>query len=157
MALRPFQPRDLDRLVELTVETFGPFYEESFRPVVGDTVFAHQHGGWRVDYTELVPSLHDPDNNKYVAVAEIQSHIVGYIAWNVDAQRRHGAIELLAVAPAHRGRRLGTALCEHAFADMTARNVEIGTGGDPFHAPARALYESLSCTLFPTAVFFKQL
>ncbi len=111
-----------------------------------------------------MPTLHDPDKDKYVAVAEIQGHLVGYVAWcvawNIDAQRRHGMIELLAVAPAHRGRRLGTMLCEHAFADMTARNVEvveIGTGGDPFHAPARALYKSLGCTLIPTAVYFKQL
>lgn len=33
----------------------------------------------------------------------------------------------------------------------------VGTGGDPFHTPARALYSSLGCTELPVAVFFKQL
>lgn len=144
--MRPFQPDDIGRLVELTVETFEPFYEQSFRRAVGDAVFAHHHGAWRADYAELVPGLHDPENDKYVAVVEVQSHVVGYVAWNVDDRRRHGAIEMLVVASTHRGRELGTTLCEHAFADMRARGVEvveIGTGGDAFHAPARALYESL--------------
>jgi hypothetical protein len=30
--------------------------------------------------------------------------------------------------------------------------VEVGTGGDDFHAPARALYESLRFHLVPVAV-----
>ncbi|MFJ8933404.1 GNAT family N-acetyltransferase [Streptomyces sp. NPDC102364] len=38
-----------------------------------------------------------------------------------------------------------------------AEIVEIGTGGDPFHAPARALYEQLGCTQSPVAVYFRQL
>ena len=33
----------------------------------------------------------------------------------------------------------------------------VGTGGDAFHTPARALYSSLGCTELPVAVFFKQL
>ncbi|MFJ9088495.1 hypothetical protein ACIRL3_39410 [Streptomyces sp. NPDC102384] len=56
--------------------------------------------------------------------------------------------------------RRGTALCEHAFEQMRLRGaeiVEIGTGGDPFHAPARALYEQLGCTQNPVAVYFRQL
>jgi alpha-glucuronidase len=49
----------------------------------------------------------------------------------------------------------------HAFADMTERDVEvvtIGTGGtDSFHAPARALYESLGCMPVHVAVYFRHL
>ena len=43
---------------------------------------------------------------------------------------------------------------------MRAENadyVEIGTGGDTFHAPARAFYESLGCTQLPLAVYFREL
>ncbi|MDX3132208.1 hypothetical protein PV367_20965, partial [Streptomyces europaeiscabiei] len=52
------------------------------------------------------------------------------------------------------------ALCEHAFADLRGRGtrlVEIGTGGDAFHAPARALYESLGRVPFPAAHHYRQL
>lgn len=160
MNIRPYAPHDLARLIDLTIETFGPFYEGSFRPVVGETVFHHQHGNWRDDYRSQVSNLHEPNNNKYVAVAEKDDSIVGYVAWNFDLDRKHGEIDILAVSAAYRGDRTGTELCELAFTDMKDRGVEvvaIGTGGDPFHAPARALYESLGCTHFPGAYFFKQL
>ncbi len=65
------------------------------------------------------------------------------------------------MAATHRRGHIGTALCEHAFARMTEDDVEvvtIGTGGtDSFHAPARALYESLGCVPVHVAAYFKEL
>jgi ribosomal protein S18 acetylase RimI-like enzyme len=160
--IRPYHSRDLDALTELTIATFGPFLEHHFRPLVGETIFAHQHGRWADDYRAQVPALHDPAAGKHVAVAETSGGAVaGYVAWTVDPARRHGDIVMLAVAPAHRREHLGTALCEYAFDDMTnhgAEVVTIGTGGtDSFHAPARALYESLGCVPVHVAVYFRQL
>ncbi len=158
--LRSFVQHDLSRLLDLTIETFGPFYEDHFRPVVGETVFAHQHGNWRDDYRKQISSLHDPTSHKYVVVAELDASIVGYVAWSVDLERRRGEIEIVAVSAEHRGRRIGTTLCEHAIADMRqrgARMLAVGTGGDPFHAPARAMYARLGCTHYPVAVYFKEL
>ncbi|WP_117208121.1 GNAT family N-acetyltransferase [Allorhizocola rhizosphaerae] len=160
MFIRSFVQPDLPRLVELTIETFGPFYEQSFRRIVGEAVFANQHGNWRDDYRTQVPQLHDPSQHRQVAVAQVDEIIVGYVAWSVDPARKNATIVMLATSADHRRHGLGTALCEHAFAHMRslgAEVVEIGTGGDPFHAPARALYESLGCTLFPVAHYFRQL
>lgn len=160
MRIRPFIQHDLGRLIELTIETFGPFYEDHFRPLVGEVVFANQHGSWRDDYRRQVPGLHDPDQHKYVAVAETGDAIAGYVAWSVDPARRNGTVTILAVAAEHRRHHVGSALCEHAFAAMRSRGaevVEIGTGGDPFHAPARALYERLGCTPLPVAVYYRRL
>ena len=160
MHIRSYDERDLAGLIELTLDTFGPFYEQHFRPLVGERVFAHQHGSWRADYRAQVPTLHDPSAHKYVAVAEDEDALLGYVAWHIDMTRRHGEVDLLAVAQQQRRGGVGTALCEHTFADMRDREVEvvtIGTGGDAFHAPAYALYASLGCTALPTTVFFKQL
>lgn len=160
MHIRSYDERDLAGLIELTLDTFGPFYEQYFRPLVGERVFAHQHGSWREDYRAQVPTLHDPPAHKYVAVAEDEGTLVGYVAWHIDMTRRHGEVEILAVAQQQRRCGVGKALCEHAFTDMSERGVEvvtIGTGGDAFHAPAHALYSSLGCTALPTTVFFKQL
>ncbi|PZG21751.1 GNAT family N-acetyltransferase [Nonomuraea aridisoli] len=160
MHIRPFVPDDLARLTELTIETFRPFYEDYFRPLVGAVVFANQHGDWRGDYGRQVAELHDPHRHRYVAVAEIADTIAGYVAWSVDPDRHSGVVTLLAVSDRHRRHHVGTALCEHSFADMRARGaevVEIGTGGDPFHAPARALYESLGCTPLPVTVYYRRL
>jgi ribosomal protein S18 acetylase RimI-like enzyme len=133
MDIRPYDPGDLERLIDLTIETFRPFYEESFRRVVGDAVFAHQHGAWRDDYRRQLPTLFDPDEHKYIAVVEDQSAVVAYVAWNIDASKRHGEIDILAVAATRRRCGLGARLLEHAFAHMKDREVEvvtIGTGGD---------------------------
>jgi ribosomal protein S18 acetylase RimI-like enzyme len=160
--IRPYHSRDLNALIDLTIETFGPFYENHFRPLAGEAIFQHQHGRWADDYRALVPALHDPAAGKHVAVAETSDDaIAGYVAWQVDPARRHGDVVILAVAAAHRRGHIGTALCEHAFALMTEDDVEvvtIGTGGtDSFHAPARALYEGLGCVPVHVAVYFKQL
>ena len=162
MNIRSYRPRDLNVLTELTIQTFGPFYEDHFRPKIGEAIFRHQHGRWVDDYRAQVPALHDPAAGKHVAVAHSDDGAVaGYVAWTVDPVRRHGQAVIIAVAAAHRRDHIGTALCEHAFEDMTRREVEvvtIGTGGtDSFHAPARALYESLGCVPWHVAYYFKQL
>lgn len=160
MLIRAFTQHDLIPLTDLTIETFRPFYEDSFRPLVGEAVFANQHGDWRDDYRRQVAGLHAPERHMYVAVAEHDGDLAGYVAWSVDPVRRNASVTLLAVRAGHRGHHVGTALCEHAFAEMRALGaevVEIGTGGDPFHAPARALYERLGCTRLPVAVYYRQL
>jgi ribosomal protein S18 acetylase RimI-like enzyme len=160
MLIRTFESRDLARLTELTIETFGPFYQDSFRPLVGDVISTRQHGQWREDYHALLATLHDPAHDKHVAVADIGGMIAGYVGWEIDLAREHGRIEILAVDAHHRRGHLGTDLCERAFEHMRAHGavyVEIGTGGDAFHAPARALYESLGCIKLPVAVYFREL
>ncbi|MEU6133177.1 GNAT family N-acetyltransferase [Saccharopolyspora sp. NPDC047091] len=160
MLIREFVADDLSTLIDLTIRTFRPFYEDVFRPLVGEVVFTHQHGAWREDYHDQVAALHAPERNAHVAVAVGEDGITGYVAWSVEPPRRNGTITLLAVDDQHRARGVGAALCEHAFAEMRARGaevVEIGTGGDAFHAPARALYERLGCTPLPVVAYYRRL
>ncbi|MEU0298343.1 GNAT family N-acetyltransferase [Streptomyces sp. NPDC006175] len=160
MLIRAFTPQDLAPLTELTIDTFRPFYEDSFRPLMGEAVFAVQHGNWRDDYRKQVAELHAPERHTYVAVAESDGVIAGYVAWSVAPVPKKGEITILAVSAQHRRHHVGRALCEYAFAEMRtlgAGVVEIGTGGDQFHAPARALYEALGCTPLPLTVYFRQL
>jgi ribosomal protein S18 acetylase RimI-like enzyme len=158
--IRSYVQADLDQLIELTIETFRPFFEDSFRPLVGETIFAIQHGNWRDDYRKEVPELHNPGAHKYIAVAEENGVLAGFVAWSVDPTRPKGEISHVGVAPEHRRENLARTLCEHAFEAMRregATMVEIGTGGDSFHAPARALYEALGCTKLPAAIYFREL
>jgi ribosomal protein S18 acetylase RimI-like enzyme len=161
MQIRPFQPGDLAVLVELTIEVFGPFYEQSFRAMVPPDVYEHMHGQWADDYRESVPHLHGPEHDKHVAVAESEDgEIVGYIGWQIDRQGRHAEIKNLAVQESARRDGLGRALCEHALSAMHGQEIEVislGTGGDWFHAPARSLYESLGFHLVPVAVYMRSL
>jgi ribosomal protein S18 acetylase RimI-like enzyme len=147
MQIRLCNESDLPRVTDLVIEVFGPFYEQSFRSMVPPDVFEHQHGSWADDYRDLVPTLLDPAAQKYLAVAgSAGGEFDGCVAWEVNTPRRHGHIRLVGVREPAREQGVGRALCEYALSDLRARGVEVvevGTGGDGFHAPARALYESL--------------
>lgn len=160
MHLRTYYESDFDRLLSLTINVFGPFYEGSFRSIVGDTVFVHQHGNWREDYREQLTGLHDPIRGKHVVVVEVDDHVVGFAAWTVNRTKRHGDVEFVAVDDEYRRHGVASALCHHVFDAMRQDEVEvvtIGTGGDAFHTPARAFYERLDMTPLPVVVYFKEL
>jgi len=161
MHIRPFQPSDLPALVDLTIEVFGPFYEQSFRTMVPPDVYEHQHGKWADDYRTSVPELHHPEQGKHVAVAESTDGRLGaYVGWHIDLEGRHGQIDPLAVRETHRRSGLGRALCEHAMSAMRQHPLEVvslGTGGDWFHAPARALYESMGFYPVPVVYYLRAL
>ena len=160
MDIRPADPADLPGLLDLTIAVFGPFYENSFRPTVGDAVFANRHEDWKGDYRRHLAGLHTPGDGRFAAVALVDAEVVGYVGWVVRQAEEHGEIDILAVGPRHRGRGIGRALAEHAVADMGDAGVavvSVGTGGDGFHAPARALYERLGFTPFPTVSYTKAL
>jgi ribosomal protein S18 acetylase RimI-like enzyme len=149
---------DIPRLVEIAIETFGPFYEDYVRPQLGEKVFHHQHGNWREDYQDDIPTHHRPQEGRNIALAELDDAIAGFIAWKIGEKPGHGEIYLLAVVPDQRRSHIGRQLCLHAFGSMKSAGVEvveIGTGGDAFHAPARALYESLGFAKIPVVAYLK--
>jgi ribosomal protein S18 acetylase RimI-like enzyme len=151
---------NIPRLVAIAIETFGPFYEGYVHPLLGDAVFQHQHGNWRGDYRSDVPTLHFPEEGRTMAMAEVDGVIAGFVAWKIGVKEGHGEIYLLAVSPNYRRSNVGRTLCLHAMHEMKSKAVdvvEIGTGGDAFHAPARALYESLGFTMIPVAAYLKKI
>ncbi|HUZ42272.1 MAG TPA: GNAT family N-acetyltransferase [Acidimicrobiales bacterium] len=151
---------DIPKLIAIAIETFEPFYEGYVHPLLGDAVFQHQHGNWRKDYESNIPTLHFPEEGRIMALAEVEGLIVGFIAWKTGAKEGHGEIYLLAVAPNHRRTNVGRTLCLHVMQEMKSKDVvvvEIGTGGDAFHAPARALYESLGFAMIPVAAYLKKI
>lgn len=159
MRIRPFVDSDLETLIDLTIQTFRPFYEDYMQTLLGDEVFAHQHGQWEQDYREEVPGLHDPAAGKHVAVAEIDQTIAGFVGWQPSERPKSGEVYILAVSSSHRREAVGRRLCQHAIQEMKATGVEvvgIGTGEDAFHASARALYESLGFTKIPMAGYLKR-
>jgi ribosomal protein S18 acetylase RimI-like enzyme len=159
MRIRNFQDTDLPQLIDLTIDTFRPLFERHLPEAIGPEVLAHDHGDWENDYRREVPTLHDPEHDRFVVLAEEEGRILGYVGWNI-APSASGRLEMVAVHPGARRRGVGHALCREALDRLRDRGVSvvhIGTGGDAFHAPARRLYESLGFSGFPVVDYSKAL
>ena len=67
---------------------------------------------------------------------------------------------MIAVDPSHQREGVGQSLTTHAidwFRGQSITLVYVETGGDPGHAPARAMYEKAGFRLLPVARYFKVL
>ncbi|WP_369405767.1 GNAT family N-acetyltransferase [Streptacidiphilus anmyonensis] len=83
-------------------------------------MFTRQHGQWREHYRNLLATLHAPERNKHVAVADLDEVIAGYTGWEIDPAREKATGSILAVDAHHRRDHLGAELGEHAFSHMRA-------------------------------------
>jgi ribosomal protein S18 acetylase RimI-like enzyme len=149
--IRDCTPSDIPALIDLTIETFRPLFVGplvELRPEVTE----HDHGRWEDDYRAEVPSLLAPEEGRFITLAEEDRKPLGYVGWNITNQTS-GRLEMVAVHPDARRRGVARALCLSVIDRLKDRDVvvvHIGTGGDAFHAPARALYESLGFIPYPT-------
>lgn len=160
MLVRPFTASDLPLLIDLTIETFRPFYEGYVRELLGEEVFQHQHGEWERDYRLELPTLHDPPVGRFLAVGEIEGTVAGFVSWRTGERPHHGQVYLLAVSSLFRNQGLGHGLCAYAFGQMKEAGIDfvgIATGDDDFHAAARALYEDLGFTKIPVAAYLAKI
>ena len=114
MRIRGFHDADLPQLIDLTIETFRPLFERHLPEAISPEVLAHDHGDWENDYRHEVPTLHDPEHDRFVILAEEEGRILGYVGWNI-APDGSGRLEMVAVHPAAQRRGIGNALCRDAL------------------------------------------
>lgn len=156
--IRRFQPRDADALVRSSLRAWEPVFA-SLERVLGSRLFHRLHPDWRAEQQKAVQEVCD-DEGTSVWVAEAGEDVAGFVALRFDQESRVGEIYMVAVDPEHQRHGLGTTLTNHALdqftdAGMTVAMVE--TGGDPGHAPARALYEQAGFEMLPIARSFQPL
>ena len=128
---------------------------ESLRSVLGDAIFARLHDpDWRAVQAEAVRSSCTSEDLD-VFVAAVDGRPVGFAAVALNAfHERMGVVDIIAVDPAYQRLGIATQLMDHAVEHMRAAVV---TGGDPGHAPARALYEERGFTALPGVRYLKLL
>lgn len=151
MNIRDCHPADVPALIDLTIEAFRPLFENHLPEQLSGAVFTHDHGDWEGDYRTVVPTFFDPDNDRFITLAQGDGRILGYVGWNITGGDS-GRLEMVAVSPSAQRRGIGTALCREVLDRLRGRGVavvHVGTGGDLFHAPARRLYEALGFTGYP--------
>lgn len=158
--IRPFEESDLDTVVELSLRAWEPVFE-SMRAVLGDPIFARLHDpDWRTVQADAVRSSCTSEAQE-VLVAVVDGRPVGFATVMLNAfHERMGVVDMIAVDPEYQRRGLATRLMDHAIEHMRACGMDIaavGTGGDPGHAPARALYEARGFTALPGVRYLKLL
>src|SRR3954447_23078626 len=124
MHIRDYQPSDLTALIDLTIDTFQPLFEQHLPGLVAPAVLAHDHGDWRADYREEVPSLHDPERDRFITLAEEDGRILGYVGWSVT-NGDSGRLEMVAVHPEARRHGVGSTLCGAVLELLRGRGVAV--------------------------------
>jgi ribosomal protein S18 acetylase RimI-like enzyme len=94
-------------------------------------------------------------------VAEKDGRVVGFITFYQSHRAGIGEIGNNAVHPDFQGRGIGPRLYRHVFRELRragVRFVEVGTGGDTFHARARKAYEKVGFAMpYPGVTYYREL
>lgn len=140
--IRRYRKADEARVAAICVAAFEPVHA-GFADALGPELFARHYAGWREQYAATIAGIDPEDARLHVFVIEEDERVVGFAFSSVDAERRTAEFGLNAVDPAFQGKGVGRELYAFVLADMKARgaeSVEVGTGNDAAHAPARAAY-----------------
>lgn len=158
--VRELAEEDVEAVVELAVRIWEPVFA-SVNGAVGPELALLLHGeDWRehqaADTRRIVTGT-GAGSRAWVAVDEARG-VVGFSAAAVvDPDRAIGEVRIVGVAPEVQRSGLGAELTRTAsdwLRSAGMRVAYVSTGGDSGHAPARALYERLGYTLFPSAQYF---
>ena len=142
LTLRPFVDGDLPALHRIRAAAFAPVFR-GFREAVGAEIAAVALADAEAVQARHLDEL-SASADQHLLVVERAGEIVGFVAFSVDAAKRTAELGLNAVAPEHAGRGVGSWMYREVLDRMRAlgaATVEVGTGGDAAHAPARRAYE----------------
>ena len=156
--VREAQEADLEALQNLVELAFVPVFE-SFLNIMGKAIFDALYPDWRALQRKLVVDFYHDDGAE-VWVGEFDKRPVGLVVLRANQETKHSEVEFLAVHPDTQNMGVGAELNDFALRRLTELGmvlVEVGTGGDVSHAPARRSYEKAGYTAVPLVRYFKVL
>ena len=157
--IRLVRDTDIEHLVELSLLAWEPVFG-SFRQVLGPAIYSMIWPEWRKSQREGVEKVCRDSETNTVWVAEVDGRAVGFVAYELKMEARVAEVMLLAVHPEYQNHGIGTELNIFAPEKMKESGIkmaEVGTGGDPAHAPARRSYEKAGYTALPLVRYYKDL
>lgn len=155
--IRPFQSRDTEGVIRLSLRACAPVFP-AIEAAMDHDVYIAMHPDWRVTQRDAVAAT-CADESMQVWVAVEDGISAGFVAVKLHPDAL-GEIYMLAVDPDYQRQGIAAALTEVALAWMKQQGVSVAmvqTGGDPGHAPARAAYEKFGFRALPSAQYFKKL
>ena len=167
MIIRALRADDIDAVVEFSVRAWRPVFE-SFMRIIGPAIFPRLYPHWQTVQAEAVrEACRNEAHRTWIAEAteatEEAGHadrVVGFVVVAVHDDPHRGEIYMIAVDPDYQNRGVGLGLVNFAvdrIAELGLPLAEIGTGGDPGHAPARHVYEKAGFIAVPLVRYYKAL
>lgn len=158
--IRPLTGADVEAVVAFSLDAWAPVFD-SFATIMGSRVFGLVHPDWRSAQARAVAEVCRSDGID-VWVADVEQQPVGFVAvrWTEEGSAPIGEVEMIAVDPRHQRAGVGSVLLDRAVTEASARGLPlavVATGGDPGHAPARALYERHGFTGLPLVRYYRAL
>ena len=155
--IRPLTPEDLEAVVDLSLSAWEPVFA-SFENILGTAIFDLLYRPhWREAQAAEVRKNCLADGAESFVLTAADDVAVGFIVLEQDKDESLGVVEMIAVHPEHQRQGYARALMEFAIQrlrDQGLALINVGTGGDPGHAPARALYEAVGFTGVPLAAYY---
>jgi ribosomal protein S18 acetylase RimI-like enzyme len=144
VTIRSVRPEDVPTICDIAVAAWRPIHD-CYREQLGEELYALWLTGWEERKASEVRA-HAEAHPEWTLVAELPEGVVGFVTFRIGSDRasRLGHIGNNAVAPGHQGRSIGRMLYERAMEWMRKQGVEwveLVTGLDDGHAPARRAYE----------------
>lgn len=160
LILRELRDEDVAELQEIAVAAWEPVFA-SFHRLVGPEIFAIVYTGWRDEIREQIGAECRGERGAKMVVAEVAGRPVGFAGYYLNPKTRIGEISNNAVHPGYQNRGIATRMYECVLGQMRAagmRVAQVGTGGDPSHAPARRAYQKVGFERgIPSVTYFMDL
>jgi ribosomal protein S18 acetylase RimI-like enzyme len=157
IVIRPLTGDDLDAVVELSLRAWAPIFA-SFAKILGADIYPRVYPDWSTGQAKAVREVCAGD---HVFVADVAGTVAGFSAVVIrNDDPKTGEIDMLAVDPDHQRHGVGSALIEHSVDHLRKADVvlvDVATGGDVAHAPARRAYEKAGFTPLPLVRYYKDL
>jgi GNAT superfamily N-acetyltransferase len=156
--IRPQFDADIAAIVAFSLRAWQPVFESMAR-VLGPRLNRLVYPDWAVGQARAVEEV-CRDETMTVWVAEADARPVGFVSVAFRSDPDSAEIEMIAVDPEQQNRGIGSALLACAFDWISAAGVklvQLGTGGDPGHAPARHTYEKAGFTPLPLVRYYREL
>ncbi len=135
---------DLQYLEKIRKRAFQPIFD-SFRSILGNTIYEHAQLPEDMAQKELLISLFEKDTVWQSWKVIYNHNIVGFVSLRLDDKNKVGEIGLNAVDPDYSGKGIGTKMYGFAIEIMKQAGMKVATvatGGDPSHLPARMAYRN---------------
>jgi ribosomal protein S18 acetylase RimI-like enzyme len=160
--LRPFRADDLDVITELGLRSWEPAYD-AWRTILGKRIYELAYPDWSITQAAQIRETITAHEEQTI-VAELNGHVVGFAVVVIHDPRtltpKTGELEMIAVDPDVQRHGVGRSLVDaalHIMRDSRCALARVSTGGDPGHAPARALYETVGFAPLPITTYYLDL